>query len=63
MRVHVQPELCQGHGLCHMSAPEIFKLRDEDGHAYVEGDTCDDSLRDLAQLGADGCPELAIEID
>ena len=34
-RVVVDPELCQGHTLCNMAAPDIFHLRDEDGHAYV----------------------------
>ena len=34
-RAIVNPELCQGHTLCNMAAPEIFQLRDEDGHAYV----------------------------
>ncbi len=39
MRVRVNEERCQGHGLCRLSAPGLF------------------------QLAADGCPELAIDID
>jgi ferredoxin len=63
VRVHVDPEVCQGHGVCHMSAPELFLLRDEDGHAYartaqVEGDEQAD-----AELGAASCPEQAIVVD
>ena len=27
-RVVVDPELCQGHTLCNMAAPEIFQLRE-----------------------------------
>ena len=34
-RAVVDPELCQGHTLCNMAAPDIFQLREEDGHAYV----------------------------
>ena len=35
MRVHIDPDVCQGHTLCHMAAPDIFLLREEDGHSYV----------------------------
>ena len=33
VRVRVDPEKCQGHTLCAMSAPEIFELSDFDGHS------------------------------
>ncbi len=35
MRVYVDEAICQGHTLCAMAAPEVFHLRDDDGHAYV----------------------------
>ena len=35
MRVVVNAEVCQGHTLCNMVAPDIFHLREEDGHAVV----------------------------
>ena len=35
MNVQVDPDRCQGHTLCNMAAPDVFHLRDEDGHAYV----------------------------
>lgn len=62
MRVHVDSEVCQGHGVCHMSAPDIFQLRDEDGHAYVIDDQVPDDQIALAQMGADSCPERAITL-
>ena len=34
-RASSNAELCQGHTLCNMAAPDVFQLRDEDGHAYV----------------------------
>ena len=39
-RAIVNAELCQGHTLCNFAAPDVFHLRDEDGHAFVaiEGD-------------------------
>jgi ferredoxin len=43
-----------------MTAPELFHLRDEDGHAYVDSEDVPPGLEDDAQLGADSCPERAI---
>ena len=62
MQVRVDEERCQGHGLCRLSAPEIFFAREEDGHAYVKSETVPAGEEDEAQLAADSCPELAIEV-
>jgi ferredoxin len=62
MKVRVDPEVCQGHGVCHMSAPDLFLLRDEDGQAYVSGEDVPAGREELAQLGADSCPERAITV-
>ena len=35
MKVRVDPEICQGHTLCAMTAPDLFALSDEDGHAHA----------------------------
>ncbi len=63
MQVRVDEERCQGHGLCRLSAPEIFFAREEDGHAYVLSETVPEGREDEAQLAADSCPELAIEVE
>lgn len=63
MRVRVDEEKCQGHGLCRLSAPELFLPREEDGHAYVTNDIVPDGQESPAELAAASCPELAIEID
>jgi ferredoxin len=60
MKVRVDPELCQGHTLCAMTAPELFGLRDEDGHAYPLGDEVPPELEDKAREAARSCPEQAI---
>ena len=62
MRVRVIEERCQGHTLCNAVAPDIFKLRDEDGHAYVEAGDLDGDAAELARKAALGCPERAIEV-
>jgi ferredoxin len=63
MRVRVDEDRCQGHGLCRLSAPEVFFAREEDGHAFVKSEEVPADQEDTAQLGADSCPELAIEVD
>jgi ferredoxin len=63
MQVRVDEERCQGHGLCRLSAPDIFFAREEDGHAYVLSETVPEGREDEAQLAADSCPELAIEVE
>jgi ferredoxin len=63
IRIEVDATRCQGHGLCHMSAPDIYHLRDEDGSAYTETDEFPDSVGAVARLGEASCPERAIHVD
>ncbi|MGY2067289.1 ferredoxin [Blastococcus sp. SYSU DS0619] len=62
MRVSVDLDVCQGHGVCHMSAPAVFELDETDGHAIVQVDPVPAELQDEAQLAADSCPERAISV-
>ena len=64
MRAKVDEEVCQGHGVCRMIAPEVFGARDSDGHAIVliEGDLDSGDLED-AQMAEAGCPEYAISLN
>jgi ferredoxin len=63
-RAIVNPELCQGHTLCNFAAPDVFHLRDEDGHAYVaiDGELTPEQL-DQARMAELGCPERAITVE
>ena len=63
-RAIVDPDVCQGHTLCNFAAPEVFHLRDEDGHAYVaiDGDLTPEQL-EAARQAELGCPERAITIE
>jgi ferredoxin len=62
MRVVIDPDGCQGHARCQMSAPELFQLNDDDGHAFVVADPVPAELEDKARRAAIGCPERAIVI-
>lgn len=61
--VRVDDSRCQGHTLCNLVAPHVFKLRDEDGHAYVESGEISDDLEGAAIRAMKGCPEGAISIE
>jgi ferredoxin len=64
MRVRVDGERCQGHTICNMVAPELFALREDDGHsvALVDGDL-DEEQQALALKAEMGCPERAIIVE
>ena len=60
MKVKVDPELCQGHTLCAMAAPDVFELSDIDGHATaIVGDVPAD-LEERVREAVRSCPEQAI---
>jgi len=62
VRVTINANICQGHTLCSMAAPETFKLREDDGHAYVESEEVPDELRESVRMAAATCPEQAISV-
>lgn len=62
MRVEVDANRCQGHTLCHMAAPEVFSLREEDGHAEVGDGIVAPEHEAAARRAAAGCPERAITV-
>lgn len=62
MKVHVDPDKCQGHNRCYAIAPELFDV-DDYGYATEVGDgTVAAGLQDKARLAAENCPEFAITI-
>jgi ferredoxin len=62
-RAVVNPDVCQGHTLCNFAAPDIFHLREEDGHAYVVVDELTPEQLPLARQAELGCPERAITVE
>jgi ferredoxin len=62
MQVHIDPDVCQGHTLCSLAAPQIFRLREDDGHAYVESPDVPEELEELVRKAVATCPEGAISI-
>jgi ferredoxin len=62
IRVVVDRELCQDHGQCVFSAPQVFEL-DEEGTLVQLQEEVDESLRDAVEEAADVCPVQAITIE
>ena len=60
MKVRVDPDICQGHTLCAMTAPGLFVLSDEDGHAQAVTEEVPAGQEELAREAARSCPEQAI---
>lgn len=63
MRVRVEEDVCQGHTLCAATAPALFKLKEENGHAYVDDEVVPEGMEADAERAALGCPEGAIIIE
>jgi ferredoxin len=62
VRVHVDPDKCQGHNRCYSLAPELFDV-DDLGMATERGDgTVPDDLIDKARRAVANCPEFAITL-
>ena len=62
MRVHVDPEKCQGHNRCYAIAPELFEVDDEGNASELNDGVVPESLEEKARLAVANCPEYAISI-
>jgi ferredoxin len=63
VRVHVNQELCQGHGRCYATAPDLFEPDDiGNGHELGDG-TVPADRRHQAEVAVANCPEQAIFLE
>lgn len=62
MQIHIDPDVCQGHTLCALAAPQIFLLREDDGHAYVTSADVPQGQEDVVRRAVATCPEGAISV-
>ena len=62
MRVTVDMDLCESHGVCVGIAPDIFEIDDDDvNHVLVEAP--DPSRYDALRSAAISCPKQAILLE
>lgn len=59
MRVEVDRERCEGHGMCERTAPEIFRLDDE-GELEILVDEVPSDLQSKAVAATMACPMAAL---
>lgn len=63
MRIEVDEDVCQGHGLCAAMAPEVYEVDLRDGLNRMGAvELADEKLWDPAERGAQACPERAITL-
>jgi ferredoxin len=62
MKVHLELDLCDGHGQCVDIAPDIFDFL-EDGRAYIKMDPIGEEHRKLVESAVLHCPPEAISIE
>ena len=62
IKVLVDMDVCQNHGQCVFSAPQVFELDDDGDLVQLQGEVGDD-LRDAVEEAADVCPVQAITIE
>lgn len=66
MRVRVDLELCQGHGLCHEEAPEVFEVVERAGEydqVRLLQEHPAEALRAKVAAAARHCPNRVIRIE
>lgn len=66
MRVVVDLDLCQGHAMCEVEAPEIFRVVDRPGdYAQVEVilEQPPEEMRDSLEAAVRYCPTRAIRVE
>jgi ferredoxin len=62
VKLHIDPERCQGHGRCYDLAPGLFG-DDDEGYGQVLGDgTVPSGQEAEARRAVANCPERAIDL-
>lgn len=61
MKVHVDPDICAGFGVCLGLCPEVFELHD-DGYAIVLVGVVPEEHEDAVRQAVNQCPSNAISL-
>lgn len=62
MKVRVDQDKCQGHGMCAALVPAVFAMNEESGFNEMGEFEVSDVLRSQVLRGVSGCPEQAISV-
>ena len=61
MRISIDSNICQGHGMCYSLAPGFFDC-DDDGYAKVRNPEVCKADEATVRQAANACPERAIHL-
>ncbi|MDM4718668.1 ferredoxin [Micromonospora sp. WMMA1363] len=61
MRIVVDYDRCDSHGVCADQAPEVFEIRDDD-LMYVLVERPSEEQLPLVETAVRGCPKLALSL-
>ena len=62
MRVTVDRDLCQGHGMCVPEAPEVFALGKKETQVTIRDEEPDEALRAAVTKAVAYCPTMALAV-
>ncbi|MBV1918085.1 MAG: ferredoxin [Sphingomonadaceae bacterium] len=62
MKVRILPDKCRGHAMCVLACPEVFKLDDETGLAFIPDGDVPPDLAEPVRQAQESCPEEAIDV-
>lgn len=60
-RIELDEDLCQGHAMCELEAPDVFKVPKR-GTVEILDPEPPDELRDAVELAIEMCPTRALSI-
>lgn len=63
MLIRVDAERCEGHGLCEVSAGEVYRIDERTGRNDMGRFQVGSELAEAAARGARSCPERAILVE
>ena len=67
MRIRVDRQLCQGHGVCALEAPEVFAVAESDDGSYSEvkvlAEEPAEELRSKVEAAVRYCPNRVLSIE
>ena len=62
MRIVVDRDLCQGHGVCESEAPEVFSVSKK-GVLTILDENPSEDMRKIVELAVSYCPTHALRIE
>lgn len=60
-RIEVDEDLCQGHAMCELEAPDVFSVPKR-GVVEITDSEPPDELREAVELAVEMCPTRALSI-